>query len=156
MSLTALANSSPTRAAVPAEASSCGVGAALASLAAAASDGVSATVSFSGEALHALAQAGESALGGTAGLAVGAWHAVQHAALEVEHLAESGWSELKHGLANAESAGAVVVEATTTAAKELGHYAGVALEATGDAVSEVASGTVFAAAAGGKSLLALL
>ncbi len=162
-----------------------GVGATLAGIATAASDGVSATVSFSAQALHALEHAGESTLdaladgassvagaagavlGGAEDLAVGAWHAIRHAAVEVEHLAESGWDELKNGLASVESAGEAVadavsdgvgdvVSATKTAAQHLGHYAAAAVETTGDAVSEVASGAVFAAAAGGKTLLALL
>jgi hypothetical protein len=168
-----------------AEASTTGVGTTLAGVAAAVSDGVSATVSFSGEALHAFEQAGESAidalaqggssvanavgavLGGAQDVAVGAWHAVQHAAAEVEHAAEAGWCELKHGLASAEDAGEAVVDAvgdgmadavsaTKATAKALGHYAEAALAKTGEAVSEVASGAVFAVAAGGKTLLALL
>ena len=41
-------------------------------------------------------------------------------------------------------------------AAEVGHYAEVALETTGDAVSDVASSAVFVAAAGGKALRALI
>jgi len=40
--------------------------------------------------------------------------------------------------------------------KALGHYAEVGLSATGDALSEIASGTVMAAAAGGKAIAAMI
>jgi hypothetical protein len=127
MSLTTLTNASASRAAAQAstqagraDASTTGVGATLASVAAAASDGVSATASFSGQALHALEHAGEAVLGGAEDLAVGAWHVAKSVAAEV------------------------------------GHYAEVALETTGDAVSDVASSAVFVAAAGGKALRALI
>jgi len=144
-----------------------GVAAAFASLGTAASDAVGATVSFSNQALHALAHAGEAAAGGVEDVALGAWHAVEHAATEVADVAEAGWTGLKAGLSALESAGAVVagaieggvsetVAATQTVARQLGHYAEVGLHATGEAVSEVASGTVMAASAGGKALGAIL
>ena len=139
----------------------------FASLGTAASDAVGATVSFSGRALHALEHAGEAAVDGVEDVAVGAWHAVEDAATDLADVAGAGWSGLKAGLAALESAGAAVagaveegvsgtVAATQTVARQLGHYAGVGLQATGDAVSEVASGTVMAAAAGGKALMAVL
>jgi len=107
--------------------------------------GVGATLAFSGEALHALERAGELVAGGAEDLAVGAWH----------------------GLAAAEHAGAAVVDAVGTGAREiagtavaagkqLAHYAAVGAHATGEAVSDVASGTVMAAAAAGKTILALI
>ena len=144
-----------------------GVTAAFASLGAAASDAASATVSFSSQALHALEHAGERAVDGVEDVAVGAWHAVEHAATEVADVAEAGWTGLKAGLSGLENAGSAVagaveggvseaVAATKTVARQIGHYAEVGCHATGEAVSEVASGTVMAAAAGGKALMAIL
>ena len=43
-----------------------------------------------------------------------------------------------------------------TVGQALGHYAEVGLGATGEALSEQASGTVMAASAGGKAIAALL
>ena len=118
-------------------------------VAAAVADGVSATVSFSGEALHALEQAGEFVLGGAEDLAVGAWHGLQHAAAGAEQVGEAVAGAVADGASE-------VYDATTTAAKELGHYAAVGAHATGEAVSDVASGAVMAASAVGKTLAALV
>ena len=144
-----------------------GVESTLASVGTAACDVVSATVSFSSRALHALEHAGEVAVEGVEDLAVGAWHAVEHAATEVEDVAEAGWNGLKAGLCGLESAGEAVVGAveegasavasgTKTVARQVGHYAEVGYNATGEALSEIASGTVMAASAGGKALMAIL
>lgn len=144
-----------------------GVAAAFASVGTAASEAVGATVSFSSQALHALEHAGESAVEGVGDVAVGAWHAVEHAATEVADVAEAGWTGLKAGVAGLESAGEAVVGAVEegvsdavsagkTVARQIGHYAEVGYHATGEAVSEIASGTVLAAAAGGKALMAIL
>src|SRR4051794_13631810 len=67
--------------------------------------GVSATVAFSGEALHALEQAGEFVVGGAQHLVVGAWH------------------ELEHGAQAAQHAGEVVVDAVETGAREIAETA---------------------------------
>jgi len=115
-----------------------GVEAALSSVGTAASDAVSATVAFSGQALHALEHAGEVAVEGVEDLAVGAWHAVEAAAGAVEDGASA------------------VCSGSKTVARQLGHYAEVGLSATGQAVSEIASGAVMAASAGGKALLSIL
>jgi hypothetical protein len=115
-----------------------GVEAAFASVGTAASDAVSATVSFSSQALHALEHAGEVAVDGAEELAVGAWHAVEHAATEVADVASAAYTGGK------------------TVAGQIGHYAEVGLSATGEAVSELASGTVMAASAGGKALMSIL
>ena len=144
-----------------------GVASTLASIGTAAGEAVSATVAFSSQALHALEHAGETAVEGVEDVAVGAWHAVEHAATEVADVAEAGWTGLKAGLAGLEDAGEAVagavedgvseaVSAGKAAARQIGHYAEVGLQATGEAVSEVASGTVMAAAAGGKALMAIL
>ena len=140
-----------------------GVAATLAGIATAAGDGVSATVSLSSKALHALEHAGEEAVdavvdggrsvaGATSSLvdgvedvAVGAWHAAQGAAHELEHAGEA--------VANAIGEG---VQEVVSVGKALGHYAAVGLSATGEALSEVASGTVMAAAAGGKAVAAMI
>jgi hypothetical protein len=129
----------------PQPAAAASTGPTLAGFAEGVAAGVSATVAFSGEALHALAQAGEFVVGGAEDLAVGAWH----------------------GLEAAEHAGAAVVDAVETGAKEiagtavaagrqLAHYAAVGAHATGEAVSDVASGTVMAASAAGKTILSLI
>ena len=165
-SIQAPGSETSARARRPAPASD-GVAASFASLGTAASDAVSATVSFGSQALHALEHAGEATIDGVEDVALGAWHAVEHAATEVADVAEAGWTGLKAGLSALESAGAAVagavedgvsgtVAATQTVARQLGHYAEVGFRATGDAVSEVASGAVMAAAAGGKALVAVL
>ena len=140
-----------------------GVESALASVGTAASEAASATVSFSSQALHALEHAGEMAVDGAESLAVGAWHAVEHAATEVADVAEAGWDGLKAGLSGLESAGEAVADGASalysgskTVAKQIGHYAEVGLEATGAAVSDVASGAVMAASAGGKALMSII
>lgn len=126
-----------------------GVAATLAGVAEAASDGVSATVSFSGKALHALEHAGAAAVDEVENLAVGAWHAVESGAQALEHAGEA--------VADAVVVGAhEVVSTATTVGKALVHYAEVGLSATGDAVSELASGGVMAASAGGKAIVALI
>jgi len=139
----------------------------LADLGTAASDAVSATVSFSSRALHALEHAGESAVDGVEDVAVASWHAVEGAATGVADVAEAGWTGLKAGVAGLEHAGEAVVgaveagaseaaSATAAVGRQIGHYAEVGFHATGDALSEVASGTIMAAAAGGKALMAIL
>jgi len=151
MSITSINSSTQTASSNPAraEAAGTGVAATLAGIATAATEGVSATVSFSGQALHALEQAGESVIQGVEDTAVGAWHALQRTASEAEHVGEE--------IVDAISEGAHEIVATgKTLGKELGHYAAVGLSATGEAVSEVASGTVMAAAAVGKGIAALL
>ncbi len=122
-----------------------GASSTLNNIADAAVDGVSATVSFSGKALHALERAGEMVVDGAEDLALGAWHGMQAAASAVEHVTD------------AVEAGAHEIAATAkSAAAELGHYASVGMHATGDAVSEVASGGVMAASAVGKTVMALV
>jgi len=108
-------------------------------------EGVSATVAFSARALHALEQAGEAAVGEVEEVATGAWHALEHGAQAAE------------AVGSAIATGAHEIATTAwSAGKELGHYAQVGLGATGNAISDVASGTVMAASAGGRGLLALL
>jgi hypothetical protein len=131
------------------ETSRAGPSSTLSTLAEAAVDGVSATVSFSGKALHALEWAGEMAVDGAEGLALGAWHGAQALASDVEHAGEA--------VADAVEAGVREVVATArSAASELGHYAAVGMHATGEAVSDVASGGVMAASAVGKTVMALV
>jgi hypothetical protein len=125
------------------------VGSTLSSVANAAVEGVSASVSFSGKALHALEQAGEAVVDGVEDVAVGAWHAVQNTAAEVRHIGEVVVDAVEDGVQD-------VVSATKSAAQELGHYAAVGMQAVGEGVSELATGTVMAASAGGKTLMALL
>ncbi len=126
-----------------------GTGSTLSSVAGTVVDGVSATVSFSGRALHALEQAGEAVVDGVEDVAVGAWHAVQNTAAEVRHVGEVVVDAVENGVND-------VVSATKSTAQELGHYAAVGMQSVGDGVSELASGTVMAAAAGGKTLMTLL
>ena len=129
--------------------SSEGVGATLGNIAEAAVGGVSATVSFSGMALHALEHAGEAVVDGVEDLALGAWHAVEGAALKVEQMGEA--------VVGAVETGAHEIATTAKAVgKELGHYAAVGAETVGEGVSELASGTVLAASATGKTLMALI
>ena len=171
MSISTITTGTPSTASSPpsarAESVTAGVTAALAGVAAAAGDGVSAAVSLSGKALHALAQAGETAVNATVAggrtvastatsmlsevedLAVGAWHAAQSAAHGIEHAGEAVVDAVVDGAHEAASTAESV-------GKALGHYAEVGLSATGDALSEVASGTVMAAAAGGKAIIAML
>ncbi len=111
--------------------------------------GVSATVAFSGEALHALEQTGEYVVDGAENLAVGAWHGIENAAVGVEHAGEAIVDSVETDVQD-------VVAATKSAAKELGHYAAVGMQAVGEAASEVASGTVMAASAVGKTVAALV
>ncbi len=111
--------------------------------------GVSATVAFSGEALHALEQAGEYVVDGAKDLAVDAWHGLENAAVGAEHAGEAVVDSVETGVQD-------VVAATKSAAKELGHYAAVGMQAVGEAASEVASGTVMAASAVGKTVASLV
>jgi hypothetical protein len=124
-------------------------GSTLPSVASAAVDGVSATVSFSGKALHALEQASEAVVDGVEDVAVGAWHAAQNTAAEVSHVGTVVVDAVEDGVHD-------VVSATKSAAQELGHYAAVGMQAVGEGVSELASGAVMAASAGGKTLMTLL
>jgi len=129
--------------------SSEGVGATLTNIAEAAAGGVSATVSFSGMALHALEHAGEAVVDGVEDLALGAWHAVEGAAQKVEQMGEA--------VVDAVETGAHEIATTAkTVGRELGHYAAVGAETVGEGVSELASGTVLAASATGKTLMALI
>ncbi len=148
-----------------------GVGATLmgvaAGIATGIEDGVSATVSFSGKALHALEQAGESAVDAVVDGGSRLAGTVKTIAGDAEDLAVDAWHGLEHGAQFAEDVGAAVGSAvasgaeeigtaTWKAGKELGHYAQVGLVATGNALSEVATGTVMAASAAGRNLIALL
>ena len=111
--------------------------------------GVSATVAFSGEALHALEQAGELVVNGAEDLAIGAWHGIEHGAQALEHAGEA--------IADAVETGAKEIADTAVAAgKQLAHYAAVGAHATGEVVSDVASGTVMAASAAGKTIMSVL
>jgi len=124
-------------------------GSTLATLAEGVASGVSATVAFSGEALHALERAGEFVAGGAQDLVVGAWHGLAHGAQAAEHAGEI--------VADAVETGAQDIARTAVAAgRQLAHYAAVGAQATGEAVSDVASGTVMAAAAAGKTVMALI
>jgi len=114
--------------------------------------GVSATVAFSGEALHALEQAGEFVVDGAEDLAVGAWHGLEHGAQAVEHVGEVVADAVETGAREISE----IAETAVAAGKQLAHYAAVGAHATGEAVSDVASGTVMAASAAGKTLMALV
>ena len=89
---------------------------------------------------------------GAEGLAVEAWHGLEHGAQAVEHAGEV--------VADAVGAGAreiaEIARTAVAAGKQLAHYAAVGAHATGEAVSDVASGTVMAASAAGKTLMALV
>ena len=148
-SSSASGNSGRTELSERIETTKAGANSTLANMAEAAADGVGATVSFSGKALHALERVGEMVVDGAEDLAVGAWHGVEAAASGAEHVGEAVVDAIEDGVHD-------VVSATKTAASELGHYAAVGFHATGDAASEVASGTVMAASAVGKTLLATL
>ena len=111
--------------------------------------GVSATVAFSGDALHALESVGETVADGAEDLAVGAWHGLEAGATGALHAGEAIAGEVADGVS-------AVASEVKSAAKELGHYIAVGMQTTGDAVSEVASGTVMAASAGGKTLAAMV
>ncbi|MBW8758233.1 MAG: hypothetical protein JF586_11545 [Burkholderiales bacterium] len=124
-------------------------GSTLAGIAEGVAAGVGATVAFSGEALHALEQAGEFVVDGAADAAVGAWQGLEHGAQAVEHVGEVVAGAVETGAR--EIAGAAVA-----AGKQLAHYAAVGAHATGEAVSDVASGTVMAASAAGKTIMALV
>ena len=126
-----------------------GIAATLAGVATSISDGVSATVSFSGRALHALEQAGEAVVDGVEDVAVGAWHAVENTAAEVGHVGAVVVNAVEDGVHD-------VACATKSTAQELGHYAAIGLQTVGEGVSEIASGTVMAASAGGKALMTLI
>jgi hypothetical protein len=122
-----------------------GTGSTLAGFAAGLAAGVSATVAFSGEALQALEHAGEFVVGGAQDVAVGAWHgleAAEHGGAAVVDAVEAGAMEI---------AGAAVA-----AGKQLAHYAALGAHATGEAVSDVASGAVMAASAAGNTILSLI
>jgi len=127
-------------------------GATLATLAEGVAAGVSATVAFSGEALHALEQAGEFVVDGAEDLAVGAWHGLEHGAQAVEHVGEVVADAVETGAREITE----IAETAVAAGKQLAHYAAVGAHATGEAVSDVASGTVMAASAAGKTLMALV
>ena len=124
-------------------------GTTLGDMADAAVDGVSATVSFSGKALHALERAGELVVDGAEDLALGAWHGVEAVASGVEHVGEAVVDAVESGVQE-------VFSATKAAGQELGHYAAVGAHATGEAVSDLASGSVMAASAAGKTIAAMI
>ncbi len=121
------------------------VGSTFSDLARAAVDGVSATVSFSGEALHALEQASDVLVDGFEDVAVGAWHTVQKATAEIGQVGQVAVDAL-------EDVAHDVASATKSAAQELGHYVEVGMQTVGEGVSELASGAVMAASAGGQIL----
>lgn len=124
-------------------------GSTLATLAEGVAAGVSATVAFSGEALHALEEAGEFVVGGAQDLVAGAWHGLEHGAQAATHAGEV--------VADAVETGALEIARTAVAAgRQLAHYAALGAHATGEAVSDVASGGVMAASAAGKTLVALI
>jgi hypothetical protein len=125
------------------------LGSTLSTVADSAAAGLSATVSFSGKALHALEQAGEAVVEGVEDLAVGAWHGVESAARATEHAGEAVADAIGDGIHE-------VVADVKTAARDVGHYAAVGLETLGDATSELASGSVLAASAVGKTVMAMV
>jgi len=122
-----------------------GASATLDNMAQAAVDGVSATVSFSGKALHALEHAGELVVDGAEDLARDAWHGVEAAASAAGHVVDA-----------VETGAHQIASTARSVATQLGHYASIGLHATGEAVSEAASGTVMAASAAGKTLMTVL
>jgi len=126
-------------------ASSVGTGSTLADVAEGVAAGVSATVAFSGEALHALEHAGELVVDGAGDLVVGAWHGLEAAARAGEAVVEAVGAGARE-----------IAETAVTAGKQLAHYAAVGAHATGEAVSDVASGTVMAASAAGSTILSLV
>jgi hypothetical protein len=126
-----------------------GAGSTLDSIAEGVVSGVSATVAFSGEALHALEQAGELVVDGAEDLAVGAWHGLEHGAQAVEHVGEVVVDAVETGARE-------IAETAVAAGRQLAHYAAVGAHATGEAVSDVASGTVMAASAAGKTIMSLI
>jgi len=133
----------------PQPAAAASTGPTLAGFAEGVAAGVSATVAFSGEALHALEQAGELVVGGAEDLAVGAWHGLEHGAQAVEHAGEAIVDAVETGAKE-------IAETAVAAGRQLAHYAAVGAHATGEAVSDVASGTVMAASAAGKTIMALV
>ena len=133
----------------PAAAADSGGSSTLASIAEGVAAGVSATVTFSGEALHALEQAGEFVVGGAEDLAVGAWHGFEHGAQAVEHAGEAIVDTVETGAKE-------IAETAAAAGRQLAHYAAVGAHATGEAVSDVASGTVMAASAAGKTIMSVI
>ncbi len=160
MSISTITTSTPSTASsapsARAESVTAGVTAALAGVAAAASDGVSATVSLSGRALHALQQAGETAVNATVAGSKTVASAATGVASEVEDLAVGAWHAGEAAVDAMVDGAHEVVSTVESVGKALGHYAEVGLSATGEALSEVASGTVMAAAAGGKAIVAML
>ena len=124
-------------------------GSTLSDIASAVVAGVGSTVTFSGKALQAAESAGGVVAHCVEDLAVGTWHALHVAAVRAEHGVMAGANEVEQG------AGAMV-GTLQIVGKEAGHYAAVALDALGEGLSEVSTGAVMAASAGGQMLRALL
>lgn len=124
-------------------------GSTLSDIASAVVAGVGSTVTFSGKALQAAESAGGVVAHCVEDLAVGTWHALHVAAVRAERGVMAGATEVEQG------AGAMV-GTLEIVGKEAGHYAAVALDALGEGLSEVSTGAVIAAAAGGQMLQALL
>lgn len=141
-------------------------------------DGASATVSFSGAALKALESVGSGAVDaiesgavdlahGAEDLAVGTWHAIKNTAVGAAQLAETAWDDVSAGASTLEKLGAAVVNTVETdvgdmvsaaksGAKELGSAVSSTYDTVSNAASSVTSTAVFAAAAGAKTLQALI
>ena len=137
------------------------------SIEAAVSDGAGAAVSFSKDALKALKQAGETAvasvaegsssvaeasksvLGEAEGLAGEAWRGIKHAARDVANVVEAAGDDVVTGVEDA-------ISAAKTAAAALGHYAGIALDDTDDAASDVTRDAVLAASTAGSKVVSQL
>lgn len=109
----------------------------------------SATVAFSGEALNALEQAGELAVGGAQDLVAAAWHGLGHGAQAAQRVGEAVVDA-------AETGAREIAETAVALGGQLAHYAALGVQATGEAVSDAACGTVMAASAAGNTLAALI
>jgi len=122
-------------------------GATLSDIASAVAEGVSATVTFSGKALQAAESAGGLVARSAEDLAVGAWHALHVAAVRAECGVKAGADEIEQGAGE-------VLGTLKVVGKEAGHYAAVALDTLGEGLSDVSTGAVMAASAGGQILRA--
>ncbi len=174
MSLTTISNTNTTSAnahhTARAEAATGTTGSSrtLGSVETAVGDGASATVSFSEKALNALEQIGKNAWTSIENGSSSVASAAHTALTDAEGLANEAWGAIKRGVADVEQFGEAVASDVTdgvedafsaakTDATALGHYAGVAVDATGNVASDVASDTMMAASTvGGKALSQLL
>src|ERR1700744_1414456 len=84
-------------------------GSILSEMTSAVAAGVSATVAFSGDALHALESVGETVVDGAEDLAVGAWHALEAGATGALHAGQAIAGTVEDGV------GAVVSEVKNAA-----------------------------------------